>query len=59
MQHRCRLKGEDYSDNLHMILPIDVHLLPVQIIENLLSIMPSEEGDLSGREHELIEMPFA
>jgi hypothetical protein len=58
-KHWCRLKGENYSNNLHMILPTDVHSLSVQITEHLLRIMPPEERDLSGREHDLIEISLA
>jgi hypothetical protein len=46
-----------YLDNLHMILPINVDILLVQITEQNLSHITREEGDLSRRELETIILP--
>jgi hypothetical protein len=56
VRYWCQLKKENYSQNMYIILPSDVSLLPVQITEQNLSIMPLEEEDLFGEENEMIVM---
>jgi hypothetical protein len=58
VRYWCQLKKENYSQNMYIILPSDVSLLPVQITEQNLSIMPLEEEDLFGEENEMIVMLF-
>jgi hypothetical protein len=31
VKHWCKIKGEGYMDTIHLILPTNVDLLPVQI----------------------------
>jgi hypothetical protein len=56
VRYWCQLKKENYSQNMYIILPSDVSLLPVQITEQNLSIMSLEEEDLFGEENEMIVM---
>jgi hypothetical protein len=52
----CQLKGKQYLENMHIILSYDISLLPVQITEQNLSILPLEEVVLFGGENNMIVM---
>jgi hypothetical protein len=44
-------QGEEFQTNLHLILPTDIILLPVQVLESNLHKLPVGEGAWSGAEH--------
>jgi hypothetical protein len=54
VKHWCKIKWEGYMDTIHLILPTNVDLLPVQITGVSYRLMPPEEGDWFGRGLELI-----
>jgi hypothetical protein len=45
-------QGEEFQSNLHLILPTDILLLPVQVLESTLLLVPVGEGARSGTEHD-------
>lgn len=56
-KHWFQIKGNEYQAQLHYILPPDVQSLPVQVLEEVLSVVPvEEEEDGFGEGHELLDI---
>jgi hypothetical protein len=44
------LKNDEFQTNLHLILPSDILILSVHVLESQLGLIPVKDGDSYGEE---------
>jgi hypothetical protein len=54
----CLKKWEEFQNKLHYILSQDAMLLPVQVLERTLDLVPAGTKDLSWEDIDLISPPL-